>query len=161
MSGFRPDLVDVWIYRAGESGVEVLMLHRSPGRVMAGLWQGVSGAIEDSETVVAAALREVREETGVGLDAVEAFHHLDYVAQFFWQPADAVVSSVYFALRVGPTTEPVLSHEHDAYRWLPVEQAIASAMWPGYAEGLRRLVDCVLDPARAPWFAVDRGASAL
>ncbi|MGH2465807.1 MAG: NUDIX domain-containing protein, partial [Candidatus Limnocylindrales bacterium] len=65
----RPDLVDVWIFRipAGavdESGIEILLLRRAPGRILAGLWQCVSGSLEPGETVVAGALRELHEETG-------------------------------------------------------------------------------------------------
>jgi hypothetical protein len=44
----RPDLVDVWVFRAtaaAPSSLEILLLRRAPGRVMAGLWQGVSGAV--------------------------------------------------------------------------------------------------------------------
>ena len=48
MSPFRPDLVDCWMFRIGRTarGVarpEILLLRRSAGRILPGLWQCVSG----------------------------------------------------------------------------------------------------------------------
>jgi 8-oxo-dGTP pyrophosphatase MutT (NUDIX family) len=154
VSQLRPALVDVWIFRVVDGLAQILLLHRAPGRVLSGLWQGVSGATEHDETIVAAALRETREETGIAGDSVEAFYHLDFVAQFLWQPIDSIMSSVYFALRVSPATEPVLSDEHDAYRWVASEDALDMVVWPAYAEAIRRVAGCLLDPRRAPWFEV-------
>ena len=130
----------------------MLMLHRAPGRVLAGLWQGVSGKIEMDEQIVHAALREVREETGITGDKIEALYSLDSVASFLWAPLDAVMSSVHFALRVRPDVEPARSLEHDDHRWLSFDDAIAASVWPDYRESIRRVRDCILDPERAPWF---------
>ena len=63
--------VDVWPFRMrdGETA-EFLLLHRS-GRDGSPFWQGVSGWIEAGEPPHLAALRELREETG--LEAVELY----------------------------------------------------------------------------------------
>ena len=151
----RPDLVDAWPFRVVDGEVEILLLHRAPGRVLPGLWQGVSGLVEDGESIAEAALREVREETGFDAPVIEAFYHLDYVAEFYWEPSDALMASAYFAFRIAPAIDPRLSEEHDAFQWLPIEDAIAMAVWPGYREGMRRIRDVLLDPARATWFALD------
>ena len=105
----RPDLVDAWIFRLVDGRPQVLMLRRSAVKVLSGLWQGVSGRVEGDESVVDAVLREVREETGIGPDAIEGLYSLDFVASFLWEPLDAVMSSVHFGIRVGPGIEPVLS----------------------------------------------------
>jgi len=148
----RPDLVDVWIFRLVDDAPQLLMLHRAPGRVLAGLWQGVSGKIEPGESIARAALREVHEETGIAGGAIETLYSLDFVAAFLWAPLDAVMSSVHFGLRVRPGTEPTLSHEHDDHRWLSLEEATAVSVWPGYRESIRRVRECLLDPERASWF---------
>lgn len=148
----RPDLVDVWVFRIGPGGAEILLMRRAAGRVLAGLWQGVSGLVEPGESIVEAARRELREETGIDGGASEAFYHLDYVAEFLWTPSDALMTSAHFAVRVRPGTEPVLSAEHDVARWVSIDEALAVAVWPGYREAIGRIRDNLLDPERARWF---------
>src|SRR5687768_12811566 len=85
MSPLQPDLVDCWIFRvtgAATPVVEILLIPRSPGRILPGLWQCVSGSLEPDERVAIAALREVAEETGYGPASIEAFYDLDLVNQF-------------------------------------------------------------------------------
>lgn len=151
---FRPDLVDVWIFRDGPSGPEILLLRRVPGRVLPGLWQGVSGSLEADERVVDGALRELREETAFARPIVETFYDLDLVNQFHYSGVDAIMTAAVFAARVSRGAEPVLSHEHDTARWLPLEGALAEVVWPGYREAIRRVAENLLDPARARWFEI-------
>jgi 8-oxo-dGTP pyrophosphatase MutT (NUDIX family) len=152
MSPLRPDLVDCWIYRAGAARPEVLLIRRAAGRILPGLWQCVSGSIEDGERVTEAALRELREETGFDHDSIEAFYDLDLVNQFHEPSWDAIVSAAVFAVRVLAGTEPRLSHEHDGARWLPLDVAHREVVWPGYRTAIERIRDDLADPGRAAWF---------
>jgi dATP pyrophosphohydrolase len=153
MSPLRPDLVDCWIHRIGERGaVEILLIRRAPGRILPGLWQCVSGSVEGEERIALAALREVREETSFGLDDIEAFFDLDLVNQFHEPSVDAVVLSAVFAVRIRPGRDPVLSHEHTAFRWLDIDAAWHEVVWPGYRDAIERVRDHLQDPARAAWF---------
>jgi 8-oxo-dGTP pyrophosphatase MutT (NUDIX family) len=157
MSPFRPDLVDCWIFRVVHSArhvssIEVLLLRRAPGRILPGLWQCVSGSLEDDDRVAVGALRELREETGFGPDDIDAFYDLDLVNQFHEPSYDAVVTAAVFAVRLRRGAEPALSHEHDAARWLPVEAAHSEVVWPGYRSAIERIRDDLADPERASWF---------
>jgi dATP pyrophosphohydrolase len=152
MSPFRPDLVDCWIVRESATGPRILLLRRAPGRILAGLWQCVSGSLEDGERVAAGALRELREETGFEPDVVAAFYDLDLVNQFHEPSMDGIVTAAVFAVRVAADAEPRLSHEHDAARWLPIQAAHDEVIWPGYRTAIERIRDDLGDPARAPWF---------
>ncbi len=149
---YRPDLVDCWIVRDRDGAHQVLLLRRAPGRILAGLWQCVSGSLEPTERVAAGALREVAEETGFGPATIEVFYDLDLVNQFHEPSVDAVLTAAVFAIRVASDAEPVLSHEHDAMRWLAVEEALGQVVWPGYRTAIERLRDDLVDPARARWF---------
>ncbi len=151
----RPDLVDCWMFRVRSTGAEVLLIRRAPGRILAGLWQCVSGKLEPGERVTAGALRELAEETGYGPAAIEGFYDLDLVNQFHEPSVDAVLVAAVFAVRVRPEFEPVLSHEHDGARWLPLEGARREVVWPAYRTAIERIRDDVLDPDRAPWFELD------
>ena len=156
MSPFRPDLVDVWVFRAAAGGgIEILLLRRAPGRILAGLWQGVSGSLEAGERVFAGAMRELREETGFGDADIAARYDLDQVNQFHEPSVDGIVSAAVFAVRVGPGVEPVLSHEHDLARWVGPAAALELVVWPAYRVSIARLAGDLSDPARAPWFELD------
>ena len=154
MSPFRPDLVDVWMFRerAAARGIEILLLRRSPGRILPGLWQCVSGSLEPGEAVPDGALRELREETGFGPDRIAGFYDLDQVNQFHEPSVGAVLTAVVFAVRLRPASEPLLSHEHDAMRWATLEEAAALAVWPAYRESIVRIGENLVDPERARWF---------
>jgi 8-oxo-dGTP pyrophosphatase MutT (NUDIX family) len=162
----RADLVECWVFRvAPPSGpsdarpdadrLEILLIRRAPHRIFPGLWQCVTGGIEPGERVPAVAMREVREETGLGPDEIEAWFDLDQVAPFYDEGTDAVVISAIFAARVRPVAAPRPSWEHDGLRWVPAAEAPALAIWPSYAESVRRVRDLLLDPELARWFLLD------
>jgi 8-oxo-dGTP pyrophosphatase MutT (NUDIX family) len=157
VSPFRPDLVDCWMFRIGRTarGVarpEILLLRRSTGRILPGLWQCVSGSLEPGERIAVGALRELEEETGFGATEIEAFYDLDLVNQFHEPSMEGVVTSAVFAVRLRAGAEPALSHEHDGARWMPVDQAHREVIWPGYRTAVERIRDDLSDPERAPWF---------
>ena len=165
MSPLRPDLVDCWVFRVSSVGpgtpggsppaIEILLIRRSPGRILPGLWQCVSGSLEPRERVAIAALREAAEETGYGPESIEAFYDLDLVNHFHEPSIDAVLASAVFAVRVGAGVDPVLSPEHTAFRWLDLEEAGREVVWPGYRDAIERIRDYLLDPAKEPWFRLD------
>lgn len=162
----RPELVECWLFRVvppygpgdprgDEDRLEILLLRRAPHRSFPGLWQCVTGGLEAGERVPDAALREVREETGLGPADLEAVYDLDQSVPFYFEGDDAIVVSAIFAARVRPAAGARRSAEHDALRWVPAAEAPALAIWPSYAESIRRVRELLLDPALARWFLLD------
>jgi 8-oxo-dGTP pyrophosphatase MutT (NUDIX family) len=156
MSSRRPDLVECWVFRATPAGApEYLLIRRAPDRIYPGLWQCVTGSIDDGEAIPAAALREVAEETGFGPDAIESFYDLEQVETFYSDAHDALVTSIVFALRVRAGAEPRLSSEHDGLRWADRDAALRLSVWPAYHESLRRIERDLADAETARWFELD------
>ena len=153
MSPYRPDLVECWVFRVPPgSSPEYLLIRRAPDRIYPGLWQCVTGAIDEGEVIPAAALREVAEETGFGPDAIEAFYDLEQVEAFYSEAHDELVTSIVFALRVRASAEPRLSHEHDGLRWAGRDEALRLSVWPAYHESLRRIEGDLANADTARWF---------
>ena len=153
----RPDLIECWVFRVVEPGapLEVLLIRRAPDRIFPGLWQCVTGGVEAGETVPAAAMREVREETGLGPGEIEAFYDLDQVAPFYDEGPDAVVVSADLRGACPAGRRAPGLREHEGLRWVPAEEAPALAIWPSYEESIRRVRDILLDPALERWFRLD------
>ena len=108
-------------------GDDFLVVHRSPKNDA--YWHQIAGGVEAGETFAEAAVRELREETG--LEA--AVRPLD--APFHYESVHVEA----FIVDVPPDWEPTLDWEHDEYRWLPREEAAELLFWPEPAALLRSL----------------------
>ena len=148
--------VDVWPYRQRDGAAEFLLLHRS-GRDGPPFWQGVSGWIEPDEPPHLAALRELREETG--LEATELYS-VDAVFDLYKWRRGVVEATVPFAASLAPDGAPRLSVEHDEWRWASLHEALALVPYEPQRIALRRIVaDLLADPARAALHRIPRGDS--
>jgi 8-oxo-dGTP pyrophosphatase MutT (NUDIX family) len=136
--------------RPAPDTVEYLLLKRIAAR--GGFWQGVTGAVEVGETSDQAAQREVWEETGY--QRFIRFQSLDCRYQYpldrpkwghLYAPEVEVIDEECFGAEVSlDQGEPVLdSSEHDEYRWLEAQQALALLTWPENQRALRRFADAL------------------
>ncbi len=118
-------------------GDEFLVAHRSLEG--GGYWHTIAGGIEPAEPPHAAALRELREETGLEADALEPMGDFAYTREAWEQEAGSRVHVHAFLVDVEPGWEPELNEEHDEYRWLRREEAAELLFWPEPAALLRSL----------------------
>jgi dATP pyrophosphohydrolase len=150
MSPLRPDLVACWLFRLDGAGqIEILLIHRAPGRMYPGLWQCVTGRLEAGERISEGALREVAEETGLGSGDFEGFYETDIVNWFHEQAMDGLMSEAVFAARVRREAAVTISHEHDDYRWVSPTDAHGLVLWPAYHRAIDQLEWLVANPEKA------------
>jgi 8-oxo-dGTP pyrophosphatase MutT (NUDIX family) len=121
----RVGVVDVFVLRRRAGEWDALLLERAPGVRCAGAWETVHGRIEPDERPEDAAIREVREETGL---SVERLYNVT-VQPFYLHQQRAVMLAVVFAAIV-PDAPLHLGAEHTRAEWLPVADAARRFAWP-------------------------------
>lgn len=118
-------------------GDEFLVAHRSPES--GSYWHAIAGSVEEGEGFHAAAVRELREETGLDVEQLEPLGQFAYVREEWESEPGLRVHVEAFLVEVEPEWEPVLNEEHDEYRWLPRDEAAQLLFWPEPAQLLRAL----------------------
>jgi dATP pyrophosphohydrolase len=133
MSPARVSLIDVYVLRGRGDALEVLLLRRARDQARGGTWEGVHGKIDDGETPVAAARRELQEEIGC---APMVLYNLSRVEQFYLHASDQVVLIPVFVAFVAPDAVIQLSAEHDTLLWLAPAAARDQCTWPRAARAI-------------------------
>ncbi len=106
------------IFHKGNSGTKYLLLHYDAGH-----WDFPKGHLEEGETDMDAALRELKEETGIsGASIIDGFS--EKLGYFYRREGKVVKKEVVFFLAEAKTDKVKLSLEHKGYEWLAYEEAV-------------------------------------
>ena len=124
--------VVVYYRNTDKNAIEYLLLHY-PG----GHWGFPKGKIEKSENLQEAALREVKEETG--LDDVHIVGNFSQSITYYFRERDGttVDKEVTFFVGETKTKDVKLSEEHHDYVWLPIGQALEKLTYNNSRQLLR------------------------
>ena len=127
-------------------GAQVLVVHRAP--YLGSYWHSIAGGVEPGETELDAAIRELREETGLdaGDDLFAIGHRFSYsldedppARRRLFPPGTTDVEVETFVAVVPEGWEPELDHEHDDYRWCSAEEARELLRWDDVKDALGRV----------------------
>jgi lipoyl(octanoyl) transferase len=133
--------VQVFLWRRGPGGPEVLLLKRVPED--GGFWQPVTGIVEPDEAPAETARREVREETGVDGTPID----LEYVRDFRLARPYAGGAGGHpwinrehaYALEAGDARITLSPDEHEEHVWTSPAAAREMLRWSGNLRALDRL----------------------
>jgi len=120
-------IIELHIVRYFGSEVRTLALQRSENEIYPHVWQPVTGKIRQGETAVQAALRELREETG--LEPEKLFAAPNVNSYYSPEKDEIVLIPVFLAVCQGGDVK--ISDEHQAYEWISFMDALKRYAWPG------------------------------
>lgn len=129
------EMIQLHVFRqTPDDGIEHLLIKRAVDEpVFPNVWQVITGYIEESEKAWEAALRELEEETGLTAEHLWVIPH---VGSFYNPQKDCIELIPIFAAEVKHDAMVHLSHEHQEYRWLSKEEAIAMSVFASHKQGI-------------------------
>lgn len=122
------------VYREGEQGIEVVLC----GRISDGVWGLPKGAPSPGESLKEAALREVKEETGLEVTLIKKITTVEY---WFALPQEGVrfhkFVHHYLMTAVGGSTADH-DWEYDKVEWFPFEGAVKALSYKNEIDVVRK-----------------------
>jgi 8-oxo-dGTP pyrophosphatase MutT (NUDIX family) len=126
------------VYRREDGAVEVLLAARRTRRGDLA-WGLAKGGIEPDESIEDAAIREVREETGIEAEIEASLGETRYF--YVWDEVRVRKVVHFFLMRAvgGDTADH--DDEMEDVRWFPLERALKRAAYRGEREVLQRAAE--------------------
>ena len=110
-------------------------------------WDFAKGHVHKGESDLEAAVRELREETGI-TRMTPVPHFQQEIVYFFRSGRHGLIrKTVVFFLAEVATTDVILSEEHVGYEFLPFEQAVRRTTFAAAKELLRAAHACLSSTA--------------
>lgn len=117
---------------------KILLLQRLPTHPQANLWCAPGGKIKIGELPLFAAIRELKEETGIESDA----NSLSYLGRFYVRYPNGDFIAHLFKLHLSQYSIPIkISDEHQAYGLYSTKELKSLLLTPGLNECLELAFD--------------------
>jgi 8-oxo-dGTP pyrophosphatase MutT (NUDIX family) len=126
------------LYRRGDDGIEVVLASRRTRRGQLA-WGLAKGGIERGESKEQAAIREVREETGLTADIEADLGDTRYI--YVWDEIRIRKTVHFFLMRHTGGDVDDRDDEMEEIRWFPLERALKRAAYRGERDVLGRAAE--------------------
>ncbi len=128
------------VFRRGDHGIEIVLC----GRANEKLWALPKGTPEPGESIEETALREVREETGLGVEIVGDLGSIAYVFARLSQGVRFEKTVHHFLMRPdGSGSVDAHDHEYDRVEWFAVGEALRLMTHRNEATIVRRALEVI------------------
>jgi 8-oxo-dGTP pyrophosphatase MutT (NUDIX family) len=126
------------VYRRGDDGIEIVLASRRTRRGQLA-WGLAKGGIEDEESMEDAAVREVREETGLLAEIEASLGDTRYF--YVWENVRIRKTVHFFLMRHMGGDIDDRDDEMEEIRWFPLERALKRAAYRGERDVLIRAAE--------------------
>jgi len=118
----------------------LLLRHSSISSRGGGHWDFPKGHIDDGETEIQTALRELEEETGIAhVNVIDGFR--DTITYTFSGGQEQIGKEVVFFIATTKESKVTLSHEHIDYSWLDFDSAFSRLTYDNARQVLRNAIE--------------------
>lgn len=129
----KTTIVEVHLFRETNNGIEFLLLKRAEHEIYPGIWQMVTGHIDQGEKAYEAAIRETFEESGLKPLKMWVVPNVNH----FYSAVDDYISLIpVFAVLVGREDKVTMCEEHCEMKWVSPDEAKKLLAWPGQKQSV-------------------------
>src|SRR5690554_6893855 len=128
---------------------KILLLRRTGP--LKGTWGYVAGKIEASEKAWQAALREIKEETGL---IPSELYSADIQEQFYEIGRDSIWIAPVFVGYILDEQEVKINEEHDDYKWVTPGEALQMLSFPGQRKIVKHIEEEFVKKKPSKWLLV-------
>ncbi|XP_076751016.1 purine phosphoribosyltransferase family protein Apf [Xylocopa sonorina] len=128
------------IFRRVQTKIEYLLMQVSYGKHH---WTPPKGHVDPGESDMETALRETEEEAGFSASDLKIFKDVKQELTYIVNGKPKIV--IYWLAELLNNEKPVrLSDEHQAFKWLPLEEACQVAEYQEMQDALKKFHDYIL-----------------
>lgn len=139
MQSIKEVSAGIIIYRKTKEGVKFLLLYHG-GRY----WNFPKGHLEKEENSYIAAMREIKEETGLSRNALALQSYFNAYERFtFVKNKQRIVKEVIYFLAETQESRVHVSYEHNGYGWFLYRDGLRMLMFKKSQENLKRAYDFI------------------